>query len=566
MMKVGTMYKDFLFLSILLLSLIIYPRTSSAEFTAEDVLVLSNSEMKESVYLGRYYAKKRGIAEESIVELKMPTEETISRAQFYSQIVLPLKKVFQERPDLLKKRVLAVIYGTPLSIENTSPPENSSIIREFLTSHIASKQKNLLQHLKLLSDIERQVSTEASASTETSVVQSSFSPENQKNPAILLQNIKNLTEALSQSKIKNKTELSNKTIEGIIELFGAQGKFFLTPTERIREREKLQNTMKEAQTQEAPQSLEAFKDLLHKQEEAFGTVGVIHRIPSLIDETFGNETGASVDSELSILWLIPGTVPINSRMPNPLYMNTSSGKAPAYPLLIVSRLDGPNPGVVRRMIDTSISVEEHQSLKGNFLIDSRGFPWEQRDEMGLFDRDLVSLARNTTTGKRFSIEYDGTPELAGKTENVALYAGWYQVRNYQDSYTYTKGAIGYHVASAEAMSIKDPEEKGWCKNMLERGVVATIGAVDEPYLDSFPKPRAFFNLLLSGRYQLAEVYYLTTRYISWRLVLFGDPLYRPISKETAIRELGYSESDLKKMPTPPSLLLQSTYELSQKRE
>jgi hypothetical protein len=34
-------------------------------------------------------------------------------------------------------------------------------------------------------------------------------------------------------------------------------------------------------------------------------------------------------------------------------------------------------------------------------------------------------------------------------------------------------------------------------------------------------------LLLTGKYSLAEIYYLTSRYVSWRMVLLGDPLYNP---------------------------------------
>ena len=55
----------------------------------------------------------------------------------------------------------------------------------------------------------------------------------------------------------------------------------------------------------------------------------------------------------------------------------------------------------------------------------------------------------------------------------------------------------------------------------------TLGPTGEPYVDAFPLPNEFFALLLTGRYSLAEAYAFTTRYISWRMVLFGDPLYNP---------------------------------------
>jgi hypothetical protein len=55
----------------------------------------------------------------------------------------------------------------------------------------------------------------------------------------------------------------------------------------------------------------------------------------------------------------------------------------------------------------------------------------------------------------------------------------------------------------------------------------TLGSIVEPYLDAFPLPSQLFTLLLTGRYALVEAYYLTTPYVSWRMVLIGDPLYNP---------------------------------------
>ena len=85
------------------------------------------------------------------------------------------------------------------------------------------------------------------------------------------------------------------------------------------------------------------------------------------------------------------------------------------------------------------------------------------------------------------------------------------------------------------MSVHDPKERGWCKNALERGITVTIGSTGEPYLDAFPMPHEFVGLLMTGQYSLVEVYYLTTRYLSWRMVLFGDPLYNPWHAQPSIK-------------------------------
>ena len=63
--------------------------------------------------------------------------------------------------------------------------------------------------------------------------------------------------------------------------------------------------------------------------------------------------------------------------------------------------------------------------------------------------------------------------------------------------------------------------------MLQDGIAATIGPVSEPYVQAFPVPEMFFGLLVNSPLTLAECYFLSTPYLSWQMVLVGDPLYRP---------------------------------------
>lgn len=63
--------------------------------------------------------------------------------------------------------------------------------------------------------------------------------------------------------------------------------------------------------------------------------------------------------------------------------------------------------------------------------------------------------------------------------------------------------------------------------MLKHGVAATIGPVYEPYVQGFPLPELFFGALTEGYMNLGESYLISLPYISWQMVLIGDPLYRP---------------------------------------
>jgi uncharacterized protein (TIGR03790 family) len=109
---------------------------------------------------------------------------------------------------------------------------------------------------------------------------------------------------------------------------------------------------------------------------------------------------------------------------------------------------------------------------------------------------------------------------------TAIYCGWYSLKKYVDSFDFVDGAIGYHISSLEAVDLRDTNSTEWCPSMLEHGVTATLGAVAEPYLSSFPQPKEFFLELFNG-HCLVEAYYHTNPFNSWQMVLIGDPLYRP---------------------------------------
>ena len=155
--------------------------------------------------------------------------------------------------------------------------------------------------------------------------------------------------------------------------------------------------------------------------------------------------------------------------------------------------------------------------------------------LGIFDGELKDLGWYLREKTSYKVKLDIFPELIKKAHDVALYASWYSVRNFQGDFKLNPGSIAWHVASAEAVSLRDPEEKGWCKNLIDRGASVTIGAVGEPYLAAFPRPKEFFGFLLTGKYTLVEAYFLTKRYLSWKLVLIGDPLYKPFKVNNDIK-------------------------------
>ena len=290
--------------------------------------------------------------------------------------------------------------------------------------------------------------------------------------------------------------------------------------EELKELEKQKGQLKQelelleqSETDNAPKKT---KDINHKLIE----------LQSEIDRIVGKQTNASVDSELSMVLF--DDYELYRWQPNWLKNESLFWD---FKSLMLSRLDGPGFKIAQSLVDKAVAAEK-TGLNGTAYIDSRGIANDKkRYSLGYFDqslRDLVVFVRLRT---ETAVELEQTGKLfePGQCPRTAIYCGWYSLKKYVDAFDFVDGAIGYHISSLEAVDLRDPNSSQWCPAMLADGITATLGAVDEPYLGSFPEPRKFFTELFSGRC-LVEAYYRTKPFNSWQMVLIGDPLYKPFRK------------------------------------
>jgi uncharacterized protein (TIGR03790 family) len=248
------------------------------------------------------------------------------------------------------------------------------------------------------------------------------------------------------------------------------------------------------------------------------------------------DTEAATDSELSLLWW--------TFYPRPRWQLNSLcyrfGSARATPSLMVSRLDAPTPEIVNQMMLDSIQAE-NQGLHGHAVIDARGLsldgPGGKIDSYAIYDESLRKLAALIRLKTKLPLTFDDKPAVlpAHSVQDVALYCGWYSVGRYVPACSFVPGAVGFHIASYEMISLRDPGNTGWVRGLLNDGIAATLGPVSEPYLQAFPPPNDFFPLLLTGRLTLAEVYWKTEIMASWRMCLVGDPLYKPFKNDPQMK-------------------------------
>jgi uncharacterized protein (TIGR03790 family) len=253
------------------------------------------------------------------------------------------------------------------------------------------------------------------------------------------------------------------------------------------------------------------------------------RIKTEIDWISGRETEASVDNELSLVSF--GPYELYRWQPN--QWNRHSGYTEdSIMTVMVSRLDGPSSQIARGLVDKAISAEK-TGLHGFAYIDSRGIPDDkQPGSYGNFDQKLRNLAVLLRFRTTLQVKEERTDKLfePKSCPQTAIYCGWYSLKKYVDSFDFVDGAIGVHIASFEAIDLRDPNSTEWCPSMLIHGVTATFGPVAEPYLSAFPDPEEFFLELVNGKC-LVEAFYSSQPFCSWQMMLIGDPLYKPFARK-----------------------------------
>ena len=242
---------------------------------------------------------------------------------------------------------------------------------------------------------------------------------------------------------------------------------------------------------------------------------------------------ASVDSELALL-PIQG-LPAYGLIANPYFADKRIRPFNSFfanYLILVTRLDGPSPGIVRRMIQDAVEVEKTE-LSGRAFFDLRSI--EKKDDPYRLGDEWIERAALLFQARGFEVEIDRRADVASRYapwDQIAFYAGWY-TGDFQGPFElptarFRRGAIAYHIHSFSAETVRS-ETKNWAGPLLSHGATATMGAVYEPYLRFTPDISLFVSALLSGL-SFAEAAYQSQLSLSWMVTFVGDPLYRPFPR------------------------------------
>jgi uncharacterized protein (TIGR03790 family) len=156
------------------------------------------------------------------------------------------------------------------------------------------------------------------------------------------------------------------------------------------------------------------------------------------------EQSAAVDSELALA--LNDNYPLEKWQPNPYFVGFQKQKDwlpfSRDQVLMVARLDGPTPDIVRRVIDDSLQAEAN-GLQGHAYFDA-GWPLRKEKKLqgyALYDASLHKAAELTETLGRMPVTLDQQERLLqpGSAPDAALYSGWYSLGKYVDAFALAAG-------------------------------------------------------------------------------------------------------------------------------
>jgi uncharacterized protein (TIGR03790 family) len=518
--------------------------------SARDLIVVYNRNLPDSQAVAAYYAQKRHVPSDNLVGVDVSGSEDMPREQFDQKLTPPVRTLVTKLKTQGRTPAILLVYGIPLRVGKAPTTEADRDLQALATKNLQEYQKQVLPLVLRLDElIPASPSLPGKPFWQGQSQKTTYPPQQviAMGQKALQQAQAYLQKQPAESNPKTRSEIESL----VIKLSGVspEARALMARMARkwnrgrsLRQRE----TFRLSQSGQEELEERMFRGIV--PETVLKTAAAIGSTRGLLKElefwyeaskiSRHGQTAAAVDSELTLI--IAGPYQKRAWLPNPFnlrFNRFSVINAVRAQTIMVGRLDGPTPAIARRLVDDALAVEK-TGLTGTFYIDARGLAGKKKaDAYARYDQHLTHLYDLVKKYSPLKVVLDNKGSLfpPGSCPNAALYCGWYSLAKYVPAFTWNKGAVGYHIASYEARTLKQPGAQNWCKRMLEEGVAATLGPVTEPLLDSFPLPDQFFPLLMTGRLTLLEVYFATLPQISWMQILIGDPLYRPFKQNPSFR-------------------------------
>lgn len=538
------------------------PSLAAAALSPEEIAVVAIRDSNESKAVASYYTKVRQIPRENVLLLGIPAGEDLSREAWDKQVRPAVRSWLGQNDRLKKIRCFVTVWDVPLRITTEGGGGDADQLVRYFQRERADRVERIAEFAEALYKIAgksppKTLSAEATLDEVKQHLDESFRDAQNALNAVEDEAAKATGTQQLQSIYFQSVGL-NMMAQSLARQLqaGASAADPRTRSEFDTARGRTIGLREGRAAMEGlPFSLEREPQLLAVIQLSDGIYGTIAWIDEQLDTIRKNETYASFDSELSIVaW---SDYQLVRWQPNLLHYRFDGSLLREFkPTMMVSRLEAPTLALTRKIIDDALFAEENGLISqpgeaggattvGKVYLDARGLAeltdtvqpgsYEDYDQAVLKAADL--LQNHTDLEVVLDTRQDLFPEQPDEANQLqaALYCGWYSLAKYVDAFRWNRGAVAYHMASAEARTLRKPDSQVWGKRLLEDGAAATIGPVEEPYISAFPRPNEFFALLLSGDYTLAESYYRCKPFNSWTMVLIGDPLYNPFAKNPPLR-------------------------------
>ncbi len=275
--------------------------------------------------------------------------------------------------------------------------------------------------------------------------------------------------------------------------------------------------MKEFQAQ----ILAPVKQTVHKPNLDIDFIVLTKGIPIRTFE--GNMGGFCTDSLLTTLdWTL-----LTDRTVNPYYAKDERFSHRRYHIYLVTRLIGYTRADCLKLVARSL---EARPARGLFVMHTG--PSHDVGAYKPFNDDLRK-ANSILTAKGFTSIVFNSPHFTGEFQDLMGYMSWgsndstFKKEAYH-KLTFVPGALADTAVSSSGRTFENPNAPGQSliADLIAQGVTGCKGYVSEPYLDSIARANILFDRYTSG-YNLAESFYMASRYLYWKDIVIGDPLCAP---------------------------------------
>ena len=507
----------------------------------DEIALLVNSRVPTGRELAQFYAQERHLPPGRIIELDLLPGEEIPYRAYEPRVAQVVREWLTKNSLQNKVKCLVSFWGTPLRIGRRSLTAAEAAELASLQKDSRTLRNEIGEHVAALEHSAAEINPKFTPTAGDELPQLISRLQAAMN--VIVPALPKISDASARNARFLQIVSEIETLLGsprALEWMANRAVAHLAPrpptTKQISDAQKqlaaVQNEMSEAMGYDpAREQREKVRQIATK---TLGLVGEESVLTGQIETFRTQESESALDNELALLWW--HGYPHDRWLPNPLNWRTRpTSRTSSPPTLMAMRIDGPTLSDARRIITDSITTEQ-RGLEGPFVIDARGRT--DTNSYGIYDHGLRRLHNLVESKTKLKVIFDDKEALIRPhsiQEPIALYCGWYSLRNYEPPGPFATGSVAVHVASFELVSLHAPNERGWVRGLLSDGVCATLGPVAEPYLQSFPAADEFFPLLLTGKLTLAEVYWRTTPMVSWMQDCIADPLYVPFKHNPQLK-------------------------------